>query len=388
MNTGRVDRVERFDGVERAVHWSLAGLSGILLATAAVLFIPSLAAVAGGRALARDLHVGAGFLLPVPLLVALAGRWGSRLRDDVARLNRWDASDRRWLRTFGRAAGAGAGKFNAGQKLNAAFLLGAMLVMLGTGALLRWHRPVPLSWRTGATFVHDWLALALVAVLAGHVAMVLAHPESLRGMVTGRVRRGWAERHHPRWVPGRPSAPVATGTVGTGTVETGDVRWGKPALLLTAAAGCAFFAGGALLPLFAADEPGRGPDMVAGRFQRALERNDLEQAYDLLSTAARSRGLSREAFFRRQIRQQDDRYLEPGQPEPHAEAVTVERLHRAGRFAQVAVKVTMSDGRTIRRQVELSRAGRAWAVDRFFLLNVDDSCVGVGSTRPKGCHGR
>ncbi len=57
------------------------------------------------------------------------------------------------------------------------------------------HEPGPLVWRTSATFVHDWLALAMGIVIAGHIAMALKRPESRRGMRTGTVGRDWAERN-------------------------------------------------------------------------------------------------------------------------------------------------------------------------------------------------
>ena len=50
------------------------------------------------------------------------------------------------------------GKFNAGQKLNAAFTLGSILVLFGTGAIMFFSSAFPDDIRTGATFVHDWLA--------------------------------------------------------------------------------------------------------------------------------------------------------------------------------------------------------------------------------------
>lgn len=92
-----------------------------------------------------------------------------------------------------------AGKFNAGQKLYAAWIAGAVLVMIGTGVLMWFTDLAPLMWRTGATFVHDWLALAIGIVLAGHMAMALADPEARRGMRTGSVERHWARTEHPLW---------------------------------------------------------------------------------------------------------------------------------------------------------------------------------------------
>ena len=57
--------------------------------------------------------------------------------------------------------------------------------MLATGLVLRFFSPFPLSWRTGATFVHDWTALALGLAVTGHVWLALADPDALRGMVSG-----------------------------------------------------------------------------------------------------------------------------------------------------------------------------------------------------------
>lgn len=201
-------RILRFDRVERAVHWVNAALFLILMATGGALYFPPLAALVGRRGLVEDIHVYVGLGLPLPVLVALGGSWGRALRRDLRRFNRWTADDGAWLRATllsahgrrQRRAGLLVGKFNSGQKLNAAFVAGGGLVMLGTGILLRWYRPFPLTWRAGATFVHNWLALAFLVVIAGHVGMALADPAALRSMVWGRVSRRWASTHAPGWL--------------------------------------------------------------------------------------------------------------------------------------------------------------------------------------------
>ncbi len=120
-------------------------------------------------------------------------------------LNRFGPHDRVWLRAAlrrdRRPASRPAGKFNAGQKLYAAWIAGATLAMLGTGLLMWFTHLTPLVWRTAATFVHDWLALTAGIVLAGHIGMALADPEARRGLRTGSVRREWAEREHSLWRP-------------------------------------------------------------------------------------------------------------------------------------------------------------------------------------------
>lgn len=207
----------RFDAVERAVHWTNAVLFGVLIFTGAALYVEPLGAVIGRRALVQDVHVYCGLALPVPLALALAGSWGRALRADLARLNRWSAADRDWARILLRGGRdrwtllreARIGKFNPGQKLNAAFVAGAGLVMLATGVVMRWYHPYPLGWRTGATFVHDWLSVAVGLVVFGHIGMALRDPDALKSMWTGRVPVSWARRHAPAWT-GHDDPPEVT----------------------------------------------------------------------------------------------------------------------------------------------------------------------------------
>ena len=191
--------MERFDPTERCLHWVTAALVGVLVATGAVLYWGELSTVFGRRALFKEIHVIAGLALPVPFLLALPGRRGRRLRRDLTALNRFSADDLRWLRSRGADAGVRLGKFNPGQKLNAAFVGAALVTLLATGLVLRFFGPFPLSWRTGATFVHDWTALALGLAVTGHVCLAVADPDALRGMVSGRVPGWWARQKRPRW---------------------------------------------------------------------------------------------------------------------------------------------------------------------------------------------
>lgn len=194
----------RFDLIERVVHWVNAGLFAVLMATAAILYLPPISALVGRRQMVETIHVYAGLALPVPLLLALVGPWGRRFRGDLRRLNRWIPEDRTWLQRRGwrtrRNVQVELGKFNPGQKLNAAFTGGAIVLMLATGIIMRWYKPWPLSWRTGATFVHDWVAIALFCTITGHILMATADKESLASMRRGTIGRAWARRHAPKWL--------------------------------------------------------------------------------------------------------------------------------------------------------------------------------------------
>jgi formate dehydrogenase subunit gamma len=145
-------------------------------------------------------HRWSGVLLPVPLLLGL---FSSALRADLHRLNRFASYDGQWLRAarrrIGSPAARPAGKINAGQKLYAGWIAGAVLVMMFTGLLMWFTGLLPLISRTSAIFVHDVLAWAIVFVLIGHVRRATRDPEALRGMRTGYVDRAWAARHHSKW---------------------------------------------------------------------------------------------------------------------------------------------------------------------------------------------
>jgi formate dehydrogenase subunit gamma len=201
--------------VERLVHWVNAVLFLVLVVTGAALYLEPVGALFGRRALVEDIHVYTGLALPLPVLVALCGSWGRGLRADLRRFNRWTKDDRAWLRALPqpraerhrRMRAIRVGKFNAGQKLNASFIAGAALVLLGTGLIMRWYHPWPLGWRTGATFVHDWLALAVGIVILGHIGMALRDVDALRSMVAGTISRTWAKRHAPAWLDGGDGEP-------------------------------------------------------------------------------------------------------------------------------------------------------------------------------------
>jgi formate dehydrogenase subunit gamma len=191
-------QVLRFDGVERAVHWVNATLFLTLMVTGAALYAGPISLLVGNRELVRTIHVWSGLLLPLPVLVGVLSRRGARFRSDLRRLNRWAPGEARWFRRRHRAD-VRLGKFNPGQKVNAACVAGFGLVMLATGSIMHWFEPFPLDWRTGATFVHDWFALGIWVLVVGHIAFALRDGDALESMVSGRIPETWAQRKAPRW---------------------------------------------------------------------------------------------------------------------------------------------------------------------------------------------
>lgn len=194
------DRVVRFDRAERWLHWVNATLVLILIATGSCLYIGALSGLVGRRVLLKNIHIWTGFVLPIPFLLVVFTRWGHGFRRDSRRLGRFLTDDWRWLRKRQRRfGGLRVGKFNAGQKINAILVAGTLPVMFGTGLLLYFSHSLPLSWRTGTTFVHDWGYVALSLLIAGHIVKALADPISLRAMRVGTVPKRWARDGHPRW---------------------------------------------------------------------------------------------------------------------------------------------------------------------------------------------
>ena len=187
--------LRRFSRAERWTHRILSILMGLLLLTAAFLFFPELSSIAGNRLLLRNIHLIAGFALPVPLIVAA---FFVAFRRDADRLNRFTKEDWTWLRSRDRRSGRiPVGKFNAGQKLNAAFTLGAIILMFLTGIIM--YGWLGDTWRTGATFVHDGLSLVIAVMIGGPLWMAYSDPIARLGMRTGSVPTSWARREHGQW---------------------------------------------------------------------------------------------------------------------------------------------------------------------------------------------
>ena len=193
----------------RALHRApSAGCTGrnatlflVLLATGMTLYIPSLSTLVGRRVLVKDIHVYSGLLLPVPLLARLRRPLAGRACAATSAASPGGRpTTGAGCAAWAGAARSGMGKFNAGQKLNAIFVAGCIPLMLATGGIMRWFDPFPLAWRTGATFVHDWLALTLLVVVIGHIGKALAEPVSPCGRwPAAPCPPAHAERHHPRW---------------------------------------------------------------------------------------------------------------------------------------------------------------------------------------------
>jgi formate dehydrogenase subunit gamma len=193
--------VRRFSRTERVLHWVNAAGFFVLLASGLVLYLPSLASTVGRRPMVKDVHfwAGIGWVCALALVALLGDRRG--LLRTAREIDHFHPEDVRWLR--GRRP-APQGRFNAGQKVNAA-LTTAFLVLFFASGMLLWLGERDTRFRFASTVVlHDGLLYASLALLVGHLYLAVLHPatrHALRGMVTGTVREDWAQEHHPRWDP-------------------------------------------------------------------------------------------------------------------------------------------------------------------------------------------
>ena len=196
--TAPVVRLLRFDGVQRAVHWINALLFGVLMFTGIPLYFGTFFGVIFPRHEIQEIHLWTGIFLPLPILVSMVGPWGRRMRQDLHRFSYWSRAEWRWLWTFGRET-IDFDKYNPGQKANALFVGAGIIIMFATGYILQWFRFFPVTWREGATTMHDLFAFAFFVVIGGHIAMALSHRDAMVSMLNGKVSTKWAEKHAKEW---------------------------------------------------------------------------------------------------------------------------------------------------------------------------------------------
>jgi formate dehydrogenase subunit gamma len=191
--------VKRFSPVERLLHWVNAVGFFFLLTTGLILYLPRLSVLVSRRQTIQYIHFwgGVAWLAVLAAVLVLGGR---RLLATARELESFDQDDLRWLR--GRTAPQG--RFNAGQKINAA-LTAAFTILFGVSGLLLWFGEQDTRYRFASTVIlHDGLMYISLALLVGHLYLALIHPatrHALRGMTLGTVSSEWAARHHAKWRP-------------------------------------------------------------------------------------------------------------------------------------------------------------------------------------------
>jgi formate dehydrogenase subunit gamma len=191
--------IKRFSRTERTLHWVHAAAFFVLLGSGLVLYVPRLSELVGRRPFVKDVHfdTGLAWLVALALIVVVGDRRG--LRRTLHELDVFDKDDRLWL----RRVNVPQGRFNAGQKLNAALTAAFALLFTVSGFLL-WYGERDNRFRWASTILlHDGLMYISLVLLVGHLYLSLIYPatrHAMRGITTGSVRRDWARQHHRKWV--------------------------------------------------------------------------------------------------------------------------------------------------------------------------------------------
>jgi formate dehydrogenase subunit gamma len=201
--TGRL--VERFNVVERIVHWTMAicfvalALTGVTILWGRYLVLPWLGytGFSDFTIFAKTLHNFVGPLFIVSLLSAFA----IFVRDNLVR-----AMDIRWLMRLGGMFGGGqevpSGRFNGGEK---AWFWGGV-VMLGllvsvTGVILDF--PNLNQGREIMQIANVLHAIGAILFIAGSFAHIYIGTIGMEGayaaMRHGHVDEEWAREHHSLW---------------------------------------------------------------------------------------------------------------------------------------------------------------------------------------------
>ncbi|CAD5375568.1 formate dehydrogenase-N, cytochrome B556 (gamma) subunit, nitrate-inducible [Pseudomonas sp. OF001] len=195
--------IQRYTPSERSNHWAvailfvLAGLSGLALFHPALF---GLSVLFGGGPWTRILHPFLGVAMFVLFLV-MALRFAGH--------NRLTANDRQWLGQIGDVLCnredrlPEVGRYNAGQKLLFWVLVLCMLVLLASGIVI-WRQYFGhlfgIELIRLAALAHAAAAFVLVTSIIVHIYAAIWVKGSVGAMLTGKVSRAWARKHHPGWL--------------------------------------------------------------------------------------------------------------------------------------------------------------------------------------------
>ena len=202
-------KVSRFALAERVSHWLYALFFLAAFVSGILMWIPATRAWMGGARFAVSHYHGfVGWLMvlvPVILLLILNRR---RLSQDIREVDAWDGDDRRWFwaavrgHTLRNREMPPQGRLNAGQKAST-ILVAAMAVGFAiTGTLLLVRAQLPPWLVSRALWLHGFLAIAAVALFAGHLGHVFLTRHGrhyLSAMVTGSLAEDVARERHVKW---------------------------------------------------------------------------------------------------------------------------------------------------------------------------------------------
>jgi formate dehydrogenase subunit gamma len=200
--TGRL--IERFNGIERAAHWMMAGsfvllaITGIVILFGKHVVLPWLG-YGGFSSLLATSKAAHDFVGPL-FIFSLAVSFLVFVKDNLV-----EARDFKWLLRFAGAFGkpeVPSGRFNGGEKAwfwGGVVLLGT--VVSATGLMLDFP-----NWNQGreamqyANLVHAVAAIMFISAAFGHIYIgTIGMEGAYRSMHDGYVDEQWAKEHHVLW---------------------------------------------------------------------------------------------------------------------------------------------------------------------------------------------
>ena len=194
--------ITRMSTMQMVTHWFLVvivgfmSITGLLLLFGRFVIIPLMGASAFSpiASASKEGHNLMGPLLIISLLMMLF----YFLRHN------WPAKgDLKWLLTFGGLFSKKhleVGYFNAGEKILfwSTIILCVLLSISGLLLLFPYYEAT-INRTQLALVVHAIAALALIAMVFGHIWMVYTVEGTMGAMNDGQVDENWAKSHHSRW---------------------------------------------------------------------------------------------------------------------------------------------------------------------------------------------
>lgn len=194
--------ITRMSTMQMVTHWFLVvivgfmSITGLLLLFGRFVIIPLLgtSAFAPIASASKEGHNLMGPLLIVSLLMMLI----------YYLKHNWPAKgDLKWLFTLGGLLSKKhleVGYFNAGEKILfwSTIVLCVLLSISGLLLLFPYYEPT-INRTQLALLIHAIAALALIALIFGHIWMVYTVEGTLDAMNTGEVDENWAKSHHSAW---------------------------------------------------------------------------------------------------------------------------------------------------------------------------------------------
>ncbi len=200
------DKILRFRGSERHIHWAISIPFMVCYFTALTLVIfynpdPE----RPYRFIFSWIHRISGVLfITLPMIVMFRSRGDFKVYFyNIKQAWAWGLSDFKFLLLLGVAAVnkriklPDQGKFNAAEKINFMVLMSTYPFYMITGILIWVTDGALLAW-----LVHFAMAIAATPLMCGHIFMATINPESrvaFSGMITGYVDRKYVKHHHAAW---------------------------------------------------------------------------------------------------------------------------------------------------------------------------------------------